>query len=194
MKYNILHVGCNDGDDHIYKFCQENCNSIESIVLVDANPKCLIEARKRYEKFDNCYLECFAVLPITCEDYKINFYLPEDEELSQSASIDKNFTQIHDIDKKIVKICTNTISMSSLLEKYNKTTMLSIDTEGLDVMNLFSLSQGHFTNISKIIFEAIHSDGTFSKGGPKLNALIYYLKQLGFKEFRNEEFNIICEK
>ena len=45
MKYNILHIGCHDGNDNIYSFVINNKENIESIALVDANPICIEKAK-----------------------------------------------------------------------------------------------------------------------------------------------------
>lgn len=194
MKYNILHVGCHNGNDEIYSFVSGNKNDVESVVLVDANPICIEQTKKQYEEIPNCEFECFAVLPVSIGGLSIDLHSPVGEKTSTVSSVIKDFVTTHSKDTNTDTFQANTTTLKELLVKYPKTNYLSVDTEGLDVLNLFSLDAVDYGNITKVSFEYIHSDGTVSFGGSKLQSLLDHFSRLGFKEFYQKEFNIYCEK
>ena len=194
MKYSILHVGCHNGDDEIYSFVSENKDNIESVVLVDANPICIEQTKKQYVEISNCQFECFAVLPVSIGGLNIDLHSPVGEKTSTVSSVIKDFVTTHSKDTNTDTFQAKTTTLKELLVKYPKTNYLSIDTEGLDVLNLFSLDSSDYENITKVSFEYIHSDGTVSFGGSKLQSLLDHFSRLGFKKFYQKEFNIYCEK
>ena len=194
MKYNILHIGCHNGNDDIYSFVSKNIENIGSVVLVDANPICIENAKKQYDGISNCTFECFAVLPVSIDGKSIDLHSPVGEEMSTVSSVIKDFVTTHSKDLNTDTFKAKTTTLKELLLKYPETNYLSVDTEGLDVLNLFSLDPKDYDNIKKVVFEFIHSDGTVSFGGSKLQSLLYYFGQLGFKKCYQEEFNIHCEK
>jgi len=194
MKYNILHVGCHNGDDEVYSFVSKNVQNIESVVLVDANPICIENSKKVYNSISNCTFECLAVLPVSVGGKSIDLHSPVGEEMSTVSSVIKDFVTTHSKDLNTDTFEAKTTTLKELILKYPKTNYLSVDTEGLDVLNLFSLDPKDYDNIKKVVFEFIHSDGTVSFGGLKLQSLLYYFNKLGFKKCYQEEFNIHCEK
>jgi len=194
MKYNILHIGCHNGNDEIYSFVSKNIENVDSVVLVDANPICIENARKQYNGISNCEFECFAVLPVSIGGQTIDLHSPVGEDMSTVSSVIKDFVTTHSKDPNTDTFEAKTTTLKELLSKYPKTNYLSVDTEGLDVLNLFSLDPKDYDNIKKVVFEFIHSDGTVSFGGLKLQSLLYYFGQLGFEKCYQEEFNIHCEK
>ena len=194
MKYNVLHVGCHNGDDEIYSFVSGNRDNIESVVLVDANPSCIEQTKKQYAEIPNCEFECFAVLPVSIGGLSIDIHAPVGQKTSTVSSVMKDFVTTHSKDIKTDTFQAKTTTLKELLAKHPKTNYISIDTEGLDVLNLFSLDSVDYKNIIKVSFEYIHSDGTVSFGGDKLESLLNYFTRLGFKEFYKKEFNIYCEK
>lgn len=194
MNYNILHVGCHNGNDDIYSLISENKNDVESVVLVDANPNCIEQTKKQYAEIPNCKFECFAVLPVSIGGLSIDLHSPVGEKTSEVSSVIKDFVTTHSKDANTETFQAKTTTLKELLVKYPKTNYLSVDTEGLDVLNLFSLDSVDYENIKEISFEFIHSDGTVSYGGSKLKSLLGHLSRLGFKDFCKKEFNIYCKK
>ena len=80
-----------------------------------------------------------------------------------------------------------------MLVKYPKTDTLIVDTEGLDFLNLLSIENILFNQLNSITFEYIHSDGIV-QNGPKLDCLLGFLTNLGFKKITQQDYNLKCDK
>ena len=50
---NIIQIGCNDCNDHVFDFIKENQNIINNFFVVDALPKCCEKAQEVYSFIDN---------------------------------------------------------------------------------------------------------------------------------------------
>jgi hypothetical protein len=187
---NILQIGCHHGNDEVFKFIENNKNLIKKIILIDANQKSLELARSTYKNIENVEFFNYAVLPIDIGKTKINLYLPAEDETSAWTCINSEFVSAHAHHNNLVSIESPTISLSKLLINHSDTTNLFIDTEGLDVLNLFSVNFDQFPSLKEVTFEFIHSDGIV-RSGNRLNALLMYLARFGFS-FSEEGYNIIA--
>jgi hypothetical protein len=186
---NIVQIGVNDGKDHVLEYIKTNVNNINSLFLVDANPKCLDVAKTQYTFIENVN---YVNLAISLDgDDKKQFFIPFGSETHAHASL--NIDHIHkhghiNYDTIIVE-CK---SINNFLNFLNKNIdRLYIDTEGLDISIIDSLDFNIF-KIPYIEFEYIHSDGTLSFGGPKLDKLKLKLSEFGYS-LRTEQYNIIAE-
>lgn len=186
---NIIQIGVNDGNDHVLQYVKNNADNIDSLFLVDANPKCLNAAKTQYTFIENVN---FINIAICLEDdSKKEFFIPVGCETHTHASLDIGHIHKHghsDYDTIIVE-CQ---SINNFITSLNKSIdRLYIDTEGLDVPILNTLDFNIF-KIPYIEFEYIHSDGTLSFGGENLNRLKLKLHDLGYS-LREEQYNIIAE-
>ena len=190
---NILQIGCQDGNDEVFEFVKNNENSIEKIVLIDANEKSLQLAKNTYKNIKNVEFLNLAILPIDIDNKEINIYYPEIDETGETTSIFKDFVfkNNQEKNKNIKSFLVKTESMNKILEKYPETTHLYIDVEGLDALNIFSIKTENFQNIKELTFEYVHVDG-FSEieKNPKLNSLLIYLNSIGFTSYSSENLNI----
>jgi|TARA_R110002020_G_scaffold89952_1_gene219447 hypothetical protein len=186
---NILQIGCNIGDDEHSDLVKNS----DSAVLVDANPKCIEKVKNIYKDFSHIKYETLAIIPVHIRGRKIKLFQEEDKETSGWASVYPNFVKAHCQHSNLNSFESKTATLSKLLRKYNKTDHLIIDTEGLDLLNIFSVDTCLFENIKKLTFEIIHCDGIL-RVGPKLKALLDYLNSIGFSKIKRQSLNVHCSK
>lgn len=181
---NIIQIGCHDGNDHVKEFIKENIEKIDLVILVDANPNVIPECKTNYSEsiFSKTKIEIlnYAIVKNMEKIPILNLYIPKNEKLSQHCSYSYAHMAEHH-HKELDTISVPTLTLTKLCSLYGITNLehLYIDAEGLDVDILSSFNmKNHIVN--NIFFEYAHSDGPFSKGGPKLESLTKALENLGY--------------
>jgi hypothetical protein len=58
---NIIQIGCNDGNDHVYSYIKDNIENINNIYLIDVSNKALEKAKLRYANIPNAYFYNLAI-------------------------------------------------------------------------------------------------------------------------------------
>jgi FkbM family methyltransferase len=155
---NIVQIGCNDGNDHVFSYIKSNPN-IDNIILIDANIGALNKCKETYANVPNC---TFLHNAIVVDDSKfVNLYAPKDQSYDAHSSLvfDHLIKHHH---QNIETISVPAININDLLSKY-KPDRLYIDAEGLDSVIVGSID---FTKhvVPYIFFEFVHSDGAFNIG------------------------------
>lgn len=102
---NVVQIGCNDCKDHVFSFVNENANEIKNLVLVDALPKCIEEAKKQYLFLGERATAINAAIGV--KNGLIDFFYPTQDEQSEHASL--NFRHLvehnHELITKKTMIC-----------------------------------------------------------------------------------------
>jgi hypothetical protein len=96
--------------------------------------------------------------------------------------------------KELDTVLIPTLTLTQLCSMYGIKNIehLYIDAEGLDVDILSSFNmKNHIVN--NIFFEYTHTDGPFSKGGPKLDSIIKALENLGYSCSKQEP-NLVAKR
>lgn len=188
----LIQIGCNTGDDHIFKHVSEENPNYNRVILIDANPKCVEVSAKQYENVKNVELYNYAIS--TNEEAEVELYLPDHEETHMCASLDRNHLVAHCHHNNVYSIKVPAIGINDLFEKLNvdQIDRLYIDIEGLDVQIVNQINFEKY-EIPHLEFEYIHSDGTSSFGGENLNKTLDKLQSLGYN-LHTEEFNYIARK
>ncbi len=172
---NIIQVGCNDCNDEVFKFVQENRNKINKFVAIDALPKATDIARNKYSFLGDklIVINCAVSLKSGLEF----FFYPENEHCSVYASLSKDHLIGYNY-KKISQIVIPSVEINTLLSdlrsKIGEINRFYIDTEGFDIPLLMQLDMDK-NKIEYIEFEFAHSDGV-NKTGENLNKLLEKLK------------------
>ena len=129
---SVVQIGAFDGElsDPLRPFLEStSCRVL--IVEPQYHPFCSVEIK--YQNRPNAFFENSA---ISEADGKIPMYLPEDEDFSTKASLRKEHLSNFGLAlSKANKIEVNSITVRSLLQKYNNfriIDILQIDTEGYD--------------------------------------------------------------
>jgi len=188
---NIIHIGCNDGNDHVFKFVCENKKDIGEIILIDANFNVISKARKTYNEIKNTTFLNLAITPIDINGCEIEIFTPITDDSSNFVSVNRDFVRAHVHHNNILSTKVRTMSLQNLIDQYKDTTHLFLDTEGLDVLNVFSVDFDK-NKIEELTFEYIHSDGIV-RHGKRLNSLLGYLEQFGFS-FEVAQYNVIAKR
>jgi FkbM family methyltransferase len=186
---DIIQVGCHTGkDEH-----SDQIKKSESAVLIDANPNCIKQAEERYKDYNHIFFETIAVIPVDIKGVEIELFQEQNKEDSSWASVNPDFVAAHCHHSNLKSFQSKTTTLSNLLVKYPKTDTLIVDTEGLDFLNLLSIENILFNQLNSITFEYIHSDGIV-QNGPKLDCLLGFLTNLGFKKITQQDYNLKCDK
>ena len=134
---NVIQIGCNNCDDHVFDFILKNKDEIKLFVVVDALPNCIVTAKEKYSFLGK------KLHPLNCAISATNgvleFFYPQSDEKSPHASLSKNHL-INHRHKTLDSFFIPSLNLNSLLDSYkNLIDRLYIDIEGLDVEALLSL-------------------------------------------------------
>lgn len=169
----IVQIGCNNGDDEIYKIISSQ--NIDFALLVDANPFVLELAKDRYKEYNTVIIESYLLSDIESEK---TFFIPhfEGHRYSQhsSLSIEHIVKHGHKLDE-MREFTMKSITFEKLLDCYNLYTIdyLYIDCEGEDFNIVNSIDFAKF-NIKKLTFEHDHIPNKNEKYPYILNKLNKY--------------------
>jgi hypothetical protein len=185
---NILQIGSNTGRDHVFGYIYHNQSIIDNVYLVDANKQCIELSQEQYKDIKNVTFVNYAI--VGNDDEFVDFYIPENHE---HGSTDEMHVRYHDhIEYRKERLPAKNIN--KLFEDLNLKVIdrLYIDTEGLDadIVNNIDFSK---VEIKYLMFEYIHSDGTRTYGGPKLDLCKSKLESMGYK-LSIDDYNMIAEK
>lgn len=190
----ILQIGSNDGIDHVSEFTAQHVDMIDKIILVDANPDCVEKTKDQYRKYPQANVVQYA---ITVEDQNdethIALYLPRNNQHNAHASLSETHVRQHGHENPNI-INVPALSFRQLCDKLSLTKIdrLYIDVEGLDV-DIINSIDFNAIQIPYVVFEYIHSDGTLSWGGVKLDDCLRRLTSFGYN-IDKVEYNIIATK
>jgi FkbM family methyltransferase len=178
-KKNLIQIGCNEGNDHVFNFVKDNYQDLDQIFLIDANDKCYDKIKDQYGKFPiNYEFIHLALVP----EYNINevIFYRGIYEYCAHGSLKKNhlIEHHHDLDK-IFEFTVPAKNINALFKEKNLSIIdyLFIDIEGMDVDIINSINFNEF-EINYIQFEHVHSDGTHSNGGNKLRECLNKIKDI----------------
>jgi FkbM family methyltransferase len=188
---NVIQIGCNNCDDEIYKLVEKNQELINKFIVVDALPKCIDIANKRYHFLKEKLTAINCAIGLKTEI--IDFFFPTNDESSAHSSILKDHV-INHRHESINKLSVQCFEINEFLKSQNidEIDLLAIDIEGLDVDVLLNLNLEEY-KINQIVYEFYHSDGTFSTG-EKHNQLIKKFKENNYQLQQVSEYNILATK
>jgi FkbM family methyltransferase len=188
----IVQIGTNDGNDHVFDFVKNvDCYRI---ILIDANPRCTEKVSDRYVGIPNVEFYNMAIVPyVVTEPTTVKLLVPTADETSAHASLQEEHMSKHG-HTSLDSIEVNALDFHGMLGtlKIDKIDRLYIDVEGLDIDIINSID---FKNICipYVMFEYIHSDGTLSWGGVKLDDCLRRLASFGY-DIEKVAYNIIATK
>jgi FkbM family methyltransferase len=185
---NILQIGCNNCDDHVFDFVTENKKNINNFFIVDALPKCCEKAKEVYGFIESKKIFNKA---IGLEDTTCRFYFPEGEEQSEHASLNKEHVLKHH-HPDINFIDVECIDINNFLKDLPPIDRLYIDIEGLDVKTLLHMNDEYF-NIPYIEYEFYHGQDTFNPGIMH-HFLLQKFAHHGYSVNQTSEYNCVAEK
>lgn len=189
---NIVQIGCNNGDDHVFKYVQDK--EINKILLIDPHEESLNKCKEKYSYLgDKAEFKCCAVVPmlgcnkvqLTISNENTEFCSLNSEHVAKHMHNDNNL--IRDVDAiEINELLDHFID--SLPENSKVIDHLFIDAEGLDAQLLFALQlvgspkeikSERVKNIGRITFEHLHTDGVVTSG-EKLRTILLHLENQGY--------------
>jgi FkbM family methyltransferase len=188
---NIVQIGCNDCNDHVYNFIKNNENEVTKFVVVDALPKCVKLAEIKYGFLKD------KVIPLNCavgiKNEVVKFYHPKNDDCSIFSSIDPKQPISHQV-LDVHSFHIPCLAINDFLASFNFDVIdrFYIDVEGFDVPILLELDFDRF-KIAYIEFEFIHSDGTWNRGQNFIK-LFERLINLGYSLSKQNEYNIVATK
>jgi hypothetical protein len=191
---NILQIGCNAGNDDVFKFLCSYKEHLTKVILVDA---CTVALNKAIEHYSTTELNPIFInkAVILSSDKESTIYAPEQgvgTPLSSTIKeiVDSGHGYKEPIKGKTVEACR----VSELLGLFNSTLIdrFYTDTEGLDTLIVQDIDLKKY-KIPYIQFEFVHSDGHF-KNGANLNNCLSYLNSNGYHVSRCNEYDLVAVK
>ena len=188
---NIVQIGCNDCNDHVYDYVKSNEQQISKFVVVDALPKCVKIAELKYSFLKDRVVTLNCAVGIKNEIVK--FYYPQNDDCSIFSSINPN-QPINHQNINVNSFYIPCLSINDFLSSFNFDAIdrFYIDVEGSDVPILLDLDFYKF-KIAYIEFEFIHSDGTWNRGQNFIK-LLEKLMNFGYTLSKRSEYNIVATK
>jgi hypothetical protein len=168
----IVQIGCHFGNDHVFDYVTEHKDSIEKIVLVDANDKALEKCKETYASFNNC--DFIHAVIINDDHEQAEFFVPKYDPMSEQCSVSKYHVFSHN-HATIDTVLMPAMNINALIEKYYPMDRLYIDAEGLDAILVSYIDFSKY-KIPYIYFEHTHTDGPF-KPGPLFGYCKQYLEE-----------------
>lgn len=182
------HIGQNDFASTITK-----TSEIEFGLLIEPLPHLIPKLIDSYKNISNIIIENKA---ITIDDSEeLIFYYDIGDPITELSSLNRQHLIDHKvIEENIKEIVVKTEKLENILYRYNIKDLdwLFIDIEGLDCDLLLSLNLSDF-NIKNIVFEFTHSDGAFSRGGPKLSKVYEKMNSYNYEISNLDGYNLLCK-
>ena len=217
---NIIQLGTNNGNDHVNRFCKENSNNLNKVILVEPLPFLNEHIAKNY--YELCYKSDITIynkiiVPEKTEDTKLIYYntcdaipkyggicIKENEnDMDKSfclSSINKEHIIKHYVGEELIDFVSDktesleieTETLNNIINNNNNFTIdyLFIDIEGLDFEVIYSIDLMKY-NIKNIQVEYIHYKSN------ELVNLILYMKDHNYivnRPIYNNDYDILFTK
>ena len=130
---NIIQLGTNNGDDHVFKFISENERKIKNFLAIDALPKCVESVKEKYSFLGERLIPLNVAVGI--KDGYAEFFYPKLEGESYLSSLLEHQLGVRNEFKLVDKMIVPTFNINTLLNNlsFNSIDRLYIDIEGMDV-------------------------------------------------------------
>jgi FkbM family methyltransferase len=178
---NIVQVGCNHGDDHVFHYIKSNKNAIKNAYLIEPMKSALNMAVNHYSGFENVH---FFNIAITEDPNKkeLELFMPANEVRCEATSVKREHVVMHVKHQDIISFTVPAMTINDFFDSQNLKIIdrLYIDTEGLDcdIVNTIDLDK---YDIKRIQFEHIHAEFSLSFGNSILyNNILSKLTKAGY--------------
>jgi glycosyltransferase involved in cell wall biosynthesis len=185
---NIIQIGCNDCDDHVFDYISKHRDAVSSFMVVDALHGCIEMAKTKYSFLGP------RLIPVTCAVGPLNglteFYFPQGDQMSAHASMSADHLRNHQ-HSALQSVVVPCLSLNVLVAAFSRPLdRLYIDLEGSDVDVLLGFDLGQFRP-KFIEYEFLHADGTFQQGEKQQRLLsVFQAHQYSFRQSVSSPYNI----
>lgn len=156
---NIIQIGANSGNDHVYEYIKTHQHSIQKAILVEPMPLVVDDLKKQYEGFTNVIIEQVA---ITIKQVKsVVLYYDKQSPNFQVSTLNRKHLVDHGCPEDwITSTKVKALTFDQLMAKHNMMHLeyLFIDAEGMDIPIINNIDLTKY-RINNIVFEAQHADG-----------------------------------
>ena len=191
---NIVQIGCNYGNDHVFQYISENKDSISNAYLVEPIKNAFNLAIENYKDFPNVKLFNMAICIDENQD-ELELFTPSDEYRYEATSFSLKHVQMHFKGNDITSFKVPCKTISRFFDDLNLTQIdrLYIDTEGMDCKIIQTIDFNKY-NIKRLQFEHIHSEQCVDFGNSQTySELVQSLKNMGYG-IHTYEYDTIAEK
>lgn len=180
---NIIQIGCNNCNDHVSRYVNNNNDKIDHLILIDIDKSFVDNANIVYKNVKKLTTIVSAITPDPNQK-EITLYHVKNNMFSGHTSFSYDHMLVHrHPPENIVEVNHPARTITSVLEEYNIKDIerLYIDTEGLDVDILYTIDYNKY-NVSHITFEHIHCGGACkgNSNSPKLTQFLNYMNMKGY--------------
>lgn len=183
----ILQIGCNDCNDHVRNYVNDNLSSVDILILVDPQSNNLEKCKEIYKDVQNLVLIDKAVTANPDQETMVLYTNPTDDPAGIHNSISKNHLIGHNHNlNNITSQTYSAIHINQILSLHNCQILdrLYVDTEGYDIEILKSIDFNRFI-VKYIRFEFLHCEGAFSGMSQTVLDFINILKQHNYSVQHN---------
>ena len=185
---NIIQIGCNDCEDHVFDFISKHRDEVNSFMVVDALHGCVETAKRKYSFLGP------RLIPVNCAVGPLvgltEFYFPLGEDMSAHASMSADHLRNHQ-HPTLQSIVVPCLSLNVLVAAFSRPVdRLYIDLEGADVDVLLGFDLGQFQP-KFLEYEYLHADGTFQQGDKQQQLMkLLQTHQYSCRQSINSAYNI----
>lgn len=156
---NIIQLGTNNGNDHVFDFISKNERKIKNFLAIDALPRCVELVKERYSFLEERLIPLNVAIGI--KDGYAEFFYPKKESESYLSSLIELQMLVRSELKLLNKMIVPVFNINTLFNNlsFNKIDRLYIDIEGMDGKVLVEMDFEKFLP-DFIQFEYSHSSGT----------------------------------
>ena len=188
FKMNIIQIGCNDCQDHVFDYISKHRDEVKAFMVVDALHECVETAKRKYSFLGS------RLIPVNCAVGPLNglteFHFPQGEDMSAHASmsVDHLRNHRHSTLQSIVVPC---LSLNVLVAAFSRPVdRLYIDLEGSDADVLLGFDLGQFRP-KFVEYEYLHADGTFQQGSKQQQLLkLLQTHRYNYRQSESSPYNI----
>lgn len=158
---NIVQIGANNGNDHVYDFVEKNASKIKKLILVEPMPQLIPPLQWKYSKILSNVEYENIVISGTESAEPLKFYYDMNSSF-ETSTLDRNhLVGLGCPEKKIGTMLVPSLTFNQLMRKHNITELdaLYIDAEGHDYHIIKSIDFKKY-KVKMIYFESDHTDGT----------------------------------
>lgn len=189
---NIIQIGCNNCEDHVFDLVKEKENELKELIVVDALSKCIEIAKDKYSFLGERLTAINTA--IGTRNGLLDFFHPENNSQSahSSSSLDHLQKHGHSIVKQITVPCLHINDFLSSL-KLEEIDYLFVDVEGMDVPILLEMDFDKYTPMN-LRFEHFHSEGPFSYAGENISKLFDKFKKFSYFISAMNEYDLTVRR
>ena len=176
---NIIQIGANSGDDHVFDFVKKHEKDIKLLILVEPIDALIPALKQRYGFLGSVVYENIAIVDKE-SNQPLRFYYEKNSNYECSSLNKQHLLSLGAKPQNITETDVPVLTFGQLMDKHNLTELdhLYIDAEGYDYFIVKSIDFKKY-KIKNLFFEIAHTDGARNMG-KNTDDIRNHLRGLGY--------------